>query len=72
MTIERMLVKIGSDNDQDRAACDQWMREASYADKLAVWMRIQVPRVDPVDEIVTRFAQLAFGESLTRTMEQKQ
>lgn len=60
-----LLVIIGS-NDQDRAACDTWWRNASDDFKIAVWDRIQTERADQVDEIVRRFAQLAFCEAAER------
>lgn len=57
-------LRIASDNEQDRAACRTWWAEATEADKLAVWGAIQEPQADPVWEVVTRFAQLAFGEMM--------
>ena len=65
LTMDSMLARIGADNDQDREAARKWMREASNAEKLAVWMTIQKPYADPAMEVMSRFAQLAFGEMLT-------
>ena len=57
-----MKSRIISDNDQDRAACRQWFAEATEAAKMTVWMAMQLHHDDPVSEIVSRFAQLAFAE----------
>ena len=53
-------------NDQDRATCAEWWREATVEDKLAVWFAIQRHYDDPIMEIMSRFAQLAFGEMAER------
>jgi hypothetical protein len=46
-----------------RAACREWWEKSTTEEKMLVWDRIQVPHPnDPVAEIVTRFAQLAFAE----------
>lgn len=63
-TMDSMYARIRADNDQDREAARKWMREASNAEKLAVWVTIQKPYKDPAMEIVSQFAQLAFGEML--------
>lgn len=65
-----MLARITADNDQDQAECDAWMRETSDAGKLAVWLAIQREYKDPVMEIISRFAQLAFAQSLGRVYRQ--
>lgn len=57
-----MIARITADNDQDREMCKQWWRETSAADKIRVWNLIQQNHADPVMEIMSRFAQLAFGE----------
>lgn len=62
MNKDMMIAAVTAANDQDREGAKQWMREASMADRLAVWMRIQKNYKDPVDEIMSRLAQLAFGE----------
>lgn len=60
-------LRIAADNDQDRVACAEWWRQATPADKMAVWDAIQRPYPDdPVQEIVTRFAQLAFSKMALR------
>lgn len=56
------LMRLVSDNEQDRTSCKEWWREATEAEKLSVWARIQQSYTDPIDEIVSRFAQLAFAE----------
>lgn len=67
MTVVReMILKITSDNDQDQAECDEWMRESDDAERLAIWQAIQRPYADPVMEILSRFAQLAFAQSVER------
>lgn len=60
------IAKITGDNDQERAACDEWIRTASSEEILVVWLRIQRPCPDAVDEIISRFAQLAFAETVVR------
>lgn len=59
---EKLQKIIISDNEQDRMEMKKWWREATEADKIAVWNAIQREHDNPVDEIVTRFAQIAFGE----------
>lgn len=54
--------KLIHDNEQDRAACREWWAAASVEEKCRVWDAIQRTYDDPVMEIVSRFAQLAFGE----------
>jgi hypothetical protein len=60
------IAKIISDNEQDRAACEQWWRDSSTADKILVWLEIQKPHKDTAKELVTRFAQLAFAEMVEK------
>ena len=62
MDFNQMKACIAADTDQDREAARTWFREATDADKIRVWMAIQKPHTDPVMEIVTRLAQLAFSE----------
>lgn len=66
MNMQQMMASIGADNDQDQAECDAWMRESSDREKMCVWMAIQRQYKDPVMELISRFAQLAFGQSLIR------
>lgn len=61
MTPEQMLARVMADNDQDIAACKAWLREAETSLLLRVWDRIQVRHTDPVDEVVSRFAQLGMA-----------
>ena len=63
MTFDPMP-RIVADNDRDRAECRAWFLEATEADLIAVWDAIQKLGGDPVSEIVSRFAQLAFAEML--------
>ena len=56
------LMHLVSDNEQDRASCKEWWREATETEKLSVWARIQQSYTDPIDDIMSRFAQLAFAE----------
>jgi hypothetical protein len=57
-------LRIIADNDQDRAECLAWFAQATVADKCQVWDTIQALGGSPEREIVSRFAQLAFGELL--------
>jgi len=66
MNMRQMIARIESDQDQDQAMCDQWFREATTADLMAVWLRISKPYQDPVNEIMSRFAQLAFSEAVLK------
>ena len=59
-----MFERLVSDNEQDRANCREWWRQATPAAKMLVWDEIQKEHDDPVKEVVTRFAQLAFGEMM--------
>lgn len=63
---ERLRLRLTADNEQDRAECRRWWREASAEDKLRVWDAIQREYDDPVMEIVSRFAQLALAEVAER------
>ena len=60
------ILRIISDTDQDRSNCDEWMREASNAEKILIWQAIQAMGPDPVSEIIASFAQLAFSEAYLR------
>ncbi len=60
------LLKLMSDADQDRAALETWWRSHTDEDKLRVWMAIQAEYPNPVMEIVSRFAQVAFTETTMR------
>ena len=67
--IPKEFQKIVSDNEQDRAAFEQWWREATVEDKDRVWKAIVRPRSDPVEEIITRMAQLLMGERIEKELE---
>ena len=66
MTTDRRFARIIADNDQDVAHLLDWWRESSTADKLVVLAAIQRLYDDPVMEIVSRFAQLAFAQTAVR------
>jgi hypothetical protein len=57
------FLKIIQDNEQDRAELRSWWGDTSYDAKMRVLERIQAQHDDPVDEIVSRLAQLAFAEA---------
>ena len=59
--MNKYLPKIIHDNEQDQGEMESWWRESSDADKLTVWDCIQHYYSDPVMEIMSRFAQVAFG-----------
>lgn len=69
--MERDLIKLIADNDQDRAACDKWMSQASPADVAAVWNMSQQDYKSPVMELLSRFASLAIGEAMARKMQRE-
>ncbi len=58
------LLQVISDNDQDLAACREWLAQASENDLLRVWDVIQRVYDDPAMEAMSRFAQLALAELL--------
>lgn len=64
--MDAMLARIIAANDQDERECDEWMRESSDAEKMNVWLLIQRKYDDPAMECMSRFAQLAFAQSLAR------
>lgn len=64
MNLEQMLLHIKSDNEQDSAAAKQWWKEENALGKLAVWDKIQKEYSDPSMEVMSRLAQLKFGELL--------
>ncbi len=59
-------LRIISDNDQDLAQADEWWRTSSLEYKLAVWACIQRHYDDPAMEVMSRLAQLAFGQLTER------
>lgn len=65
------LTTLKRQNAEDRAAAVKWMAEATTEDKLRVWMTIQRPYDDPVMEIMSRFAQLAFGEIFSADLDRQ-
>lgn len=64
-------LRVISDNEQDRAECRRWWAEATTEDKLRVWHAIQQEYADPVLEIMSRFAQLAFAEMAVKADEKE-
>ncbi len=66
--MDRDLAQIVSDNEQDRVNMLKWWKENSLAVKMAVWKVIQIDNANPVEEIVTRFAQVAFAEMLEKEL----
>lgn len=60
--MNRQLVILQSQTDQDWAECREWFQEASNQDLLDVWMAIQRENDDPAMEIMSRLAQLKFSE----------
>lgn len=64
--IPKDFLLIVSDNEQDRMHMLKWWKESTYEEKEAVWNAIQVQHDDPVQELVTRFAQVAFGEMVEK------
>ena len=63
---EKLLAKLTGQNDQDQAECTEWWRESTVEEKLAVWGAIQHHYTDPVMEVMSRFAQLAFSTMAER------
>lgn len=64
--MQQMIARIETDQDQDQAMCDQWFNDASLEDLAVVWERIQREYKDPVNEIMSRFAQLAFSATVLK------
>jgi hypothetical protein len=62
--LNQVRSRITAENDQDRANMRQWWKETSPETKMMIWDYIQQKFPDPVAEIVSRFAQLAFAEAL--------
>ncbi len=62
MRLDQMRAAILADNDQDREAARAWFSEATDNDKLRVWLTIQRAYPEPEMEIMSRLAQLAFGD----------
>ncbi len=62
----RVTQETVSDNEQDLAEALAWWRRSSAAEKLLVWAAIQRPYNDPTMEIMSRLAQLAFGQIAER------
>lgn len=71
MTHEQKIARIDTDNDHDRAECDEWMRNSDEMEKALVLQAIMHDYDDPVMEIMSRFAQLAFAEAMVRLEQSK-
>lgn len=62
--VNRYYAKFVHDTEQDQAECRAWMESASLDDIAAVWEKCQFPFVNPIMELVTRFAQLKLAEMI--------
>lgn len=62
MNIRDLIARIVAANDQDREACREWIKNATLGERVEVWNTIQRQYDDPRMEVMSRFAQLAFGE----------
>ena len=62
MRVENLFLKIISDNEQDKAECLSWFADSPLNHWLAVWMEIQKPTSNNVQQIIYRLAQLKFSE----------
>lgn len=51
---------LHSQQQMDLARAREWWREHSDEQRIIVWERIQKSYSDPVDEIMSRFAQIGF------------
>jgi hypothetical protein len=58
--------RLISDNEQDRAAGEEWWKSSSKEVKLQVLQLITMPWKDPAMQVMSRLAQLAYGEMLER------
>jgi len=58
MSLFADLNALRSEQEKDEAAAVTWWKDATDADKLRVWARIQQTRSRQIDEVVSRFAQL--------------
>lgn len=65
-------LRIIAANEQDRAEFADWWRDSTAEDKATVWEAIQRRYDDPVMEIVSRLAQLAFAELAERELREKE
>lgn len=61
---QRVLATISSDNDQDHANFEKWWDESTWEAKEQVWLKIVEPYDDPVMEVMSRMAQIAFTDML--------
>lgn len=70
MTTDNRWLRVLSENEQDRAACDAWFRDTSDDVRVALWLAIQRMCDDEnhVSQVIGRFAQLAFGEAAERNL----
>ena len=60
--LNSLLTRLIADNDQERMECRAWWANTTLLDKILVWGAIHHKYDDPAMEIMSRFAQLAFGE----------
>jgi hypothetical protein len=63
---DKEIAFLESDIDQQLAECDAWFASSTEADQLSVFNAITSTQPNPIAEIVTRLAQLAFMQATVR------
>ena len=63
---DKFLARVVADNDQDLATIEEWWGRATAEEKWHLWDTIQREYRDPAMEIMSRFAQLTFGELMVK------
>ena len=58
--IDKLLVSLRADQDQDIEAAKEWWRTSDVPAKMRVWNAIQKHYDDPAMEVMSRFAQLGY------------
>lgn len=61
---EPALLRLLADQDQDKAAMREWWLSESAESKLRVFQAIATSYDDPVMEVMSRFAQVAFFDAV--------
>lgn len=58
--MNRLLIKVQAEHDQDLMEADRWWRKTSEEVKLQILELIAGEYEDPLMELMSRFAQLGF------------
>lgn len=70
--MDRDVVRLQSEHDQDIEECLDWFRRNSNAAKMEIWDAIQRQPTSTIEDIILRFAQLGFVAAFLKAAERLQ